>query len=438
MTDSNLVCIIGGGIAGLTRALHEVNCGKKVILLEQGDRLGGRCGSFYDAPSARFLDYCPHVFLNCCPAFKALMDETSLTPFWKMHAELNFYPPETTSQDAPSKFTECSALPGLLRFLPALRRLKFFTALEKIQLVRELLALKSATSFSGTFQQWLDARKSTGRLSTRFYEPVILSALSCELDKASFETAKMVFDKSFFQQRNGWNFALAKQPLGTIFGERFSQLLRSKNVAIRTKSTVRRLILDSAQNRVTAAELSSGERIEADSFVLAADFRNSIRLIKPLSELKADFVPRAISCVHFWTQKPVVPVRHAIFLERLIQWLFIESEPTPAEGERRGYYSQSVISASDGAIGDRSDPMSETNFNTRFLDEIHQINPDCQVLRYRTIHFRNAVFEPSEQWHQAQKKIVSPYNNLTLIGDWTSPRWPATMEAAVESSQSPV
>jgi phytoene desaturase len=47
MTDTKHdVIIIGGGLAGLSAAAHLAKAGKKVVLFEQQDKLGGYCTSF--------------------------------------------------------------------------------------------------------------------------------------------------------------------------------------------------------------------------------------------------------------------------------------------------------------------------------------------------------------------------------------------------------
>ena len=64
--NRNRTVVIGGGLAGLSAAWNAARAGQDVVVLERSPYLGGRCMSIYDNGSQRWIDNCPHVFLECC------------------------------------------------------------------------------------------------------------------------------------------------------------------------------------------------------------------------------------------------------------------------------------------------------------------------------------------------------------------------------------
>lgn len=55
------------------------------------------------------------------------------------------------------------------------------------------------------------------------------------------------------------------------------------------------------------------------------------------------------------------------------------------------------------------------------------------ILRSLVIKTNDATFSAQPQFQHLRQSIHSPWDNLTLAGDWTQPDLPATLEAAAES-----
>ena len=66
MQESKRYIIIGGGISGLAAAkfIRKAEPEAKICLYESSNRLGGRCGSFYDKQLGCKLDYATHAVLK--------------------------------------------------------------------------------------------------------------------------------------------------------------------------------------------------------------------------------------------------------------------------------------------------------------------------------------------------------------------------------------
>lgn len=75
MTDQDII-IIGGGLSGLSAAIHLQKAGRKVLLLEATDRVGGRVKT--DLVNGFRMDHGFQVFLTEYPEAQQLLDYTSL------------------------------------------------------------------------------------------------------------------------------------------------------------------------------------------------------------------------------------------------------------------------------------------------------------------------------------------------------------------------
>ena len=88
MENSRTYHIIGAGIAGLyiAKLIKEKYPLSSVILYEAAEKIGGRCGSFYDADFNCNCDYATHVVLNCNKKTKNLLGKKKIRHplrFWE-------------------------------------------------------------------------------------------------------------------------------------------------------------------------------------------------------------------------------------------------------------------------------------------------------------------------------------------------------------------
>lgn len=417
--NRNRTVVIGGGLAGLSAAWKAAQTGQSVVILERSPYLGGRCMSIYDNVSQRWIDNCPHVFLECCTGVKDLFTQTGLIQYWKPEREFYFYPPGKPAQ-TPRRFAASKSLPGMLSLAPATFNLNYLSVKEKLRLVCDMLAIKRQKTFAGSFAQWLDKRKTGKSVRTLFYEPIVLSALSCDLDKPCYEIVRKVFVDSFFKGKNQWNFYLPTIPFRELLDVKLADELTKWGVEIRRNCSVTNL--ERTRSRIRAAVLSTGERILASDFVLATNFKSVLKLYPPALPLANAYEPESISCVHFWTDSPFIPTPHGVFPGRTVQWIFSGTQ------DALGYYSCVVSSGTNSWINKKN------GFVSQVKQELSELNHTAKILRLKAVHWADAVHVPSCEWIASRRQwfhqTPAP-ENLALVGDWTSSEWPATMEAAV-------
>ncbi|MEX0703125.1 MAG: hydroxysqualene dehydroxylase HpnE [Planctomycetales bacterium] len=463
------VLIVGGGLAGLACAEGLSRHGVPVTVLESRDRLGGRASSFLDRATGTLIDNCQHVSMGCCTNFARFCEETGIAPFFRREPCLHFIGP-----DGKTNHFAASRWPAPFHLFPALRGLSYLDLRTRRAIVRGLRALaRTGPVEAGAvrFDRWLIEHDQPPEAVERFWEVVLVSALSESLDRIDAASARKVFVDAFIANRRGWEVRVPTVPLDELYGATLTERLRFRGVGIRMNAGVERVIVNGES--AMGVELRDGSTISAAHVVLAVPHHRALDLLpealrahnalRSIAELES----APISSVHFWFDRPITDLPHAVLVGRLSQWMFnrgVTSEelpvasaecgvrnaespedsprPTPHSALRtphsrhsqlvtRRYYYQIVISASRTL---RGRPQAETI--AAVLAELREIWPaarEATVHHARLVTEHRAVFSATPEADRLRPPQQSPVPNLQLAGDWTRTGWPATMEGAVRS-----
>jgi squalene-associated FAD-dependent desaturase len=434
------VAIVGGGLAGLAVAVALAERGFEITLFEARRQLGGRAGSFWDAEADAWVDHCQHVSLGCCTNLADFCTRTGLAELLRHDRTLHFFGPD-------GRRCEVSAsgwLPAPLHLLPALWRLKYLSARERLRIMfalRSLARTPAEDDASGqTIGLWLREHGQSERAIELFWTPVIVSALSETIERTAVPAVRKVFVDAFLGDRRGFEMQVPSVPLGEFYGERLERWLREHGVAVRLECAVKRIVGSAAG--VKEIELANGERVVVDAVILAVPWRRMNELPcealrDALPELKnvEQFESAPISAVHLWFDGAITELPHAVLPGRLSQWVFNHGVQDLAgdTGETvvRGHYYQVVISASRELDG-----QSREETIGKVREELAAVWPaanQTKLIKARLITQQHAVFSPLAGSERLRPKQKTSVPNLFLAGDWTATGWPATMEGAVRS-----
>ncbi len=424
--------IVGGGLAGLAAATTLSTAGLPVILLETRPRLGGRASSFVDQSTGEQIDNCQHVSLGCCTHYDWLCQQLAISDQFHNWQELSFVGP-----DGRISRLKNSWLPAPLHLTGALCRLKYLTWKDRLAIARGMRALVQ-TAHQGpvvneqAFSEWLAGTRQTANAVGRFWQVVLVSALSETLENITVAHARKVFVDAFLIHRGGWHVRTPALPLDSLYGRAVEQWAEHNTVDLRLKCGVRAIRCEA--DRCLGVELRSGEFLPADAVVSTVPYYQLPPLladgplqdhptVKALSQLES----APISSVHLWFDRPVVPLPHAVLIDRLSQWVFARNVD-PANGR---YYYQVVISASRDLAG-----RNQHEIAAEVIAELADIWPiinEAQLLHQRVVTEHRAVFSVRPGADALRPVQQSPISNLQWAGDWTQTGWPATMEGAVRS-----
>ena len=431
--------VVGGGLAGLSSAVALASAGWQVRLFEQRPFLGGRATS-YVLPSGEHVDNCQHVTFGCC---------TNLDDFCNRigsQKKIRFFD-KLVLQDPQGRrgVMQAGILPAPLHLTGSFLTFAPLGIKDKLGIARAMWSILRRRGQLDVPPQtsmldWLQQMKQSSAAIERFWKPVLISALSEELDRIDVHYGAMVFWKSVLSNKAGYKMGVPAVALGELYdGCRAEIEKRGGEVTFR--SPLRAIHIDAGK---LVGLIFEGGRVEiADAYLLALPHQVIADLLSPES-VTADpalanvrnIQDASITGVHLWFDRRVMDEPYLTLLETTTQWIFNKTAlygrangagPEAAAGQ----YLQLVISASDDLLQKSRQEIVET-----CLAEVRHALPrarDANVTKSTVIKEATATFSPRPGVDLLRPPQKSRIGRLYLAGDWTATGWPATMEGAVRS-----
>ncbi len=424
------VAVIGGGLAGMAAAIRIAESAE-VHLFEAKSRLAGHAGSFFDAESGQWFDYCQHVSMGCCTNLADFLQRTGIADQFQRYRQLFF----VTSGGKLFPFRATPLLPAPLHLVGALGRMKWLSWRERRQIATALLKLarRPGSAEEPSVLAWLRETNQSPEAIRLFWETILISALGETLDRAGFNAARRVMLTGFLANRGAWHVLVPRLPLAELFGVRAVAELERRGVTVHRGRAVRRLVGEG--ERITALELGEESPRPFDGFVLAVPWRQAATILTAtgLSELlpasgEKRLAAAPITGIHFELDRPLTTLPHAVLLGGKGHWLFV---PPFGQGEEGTWRCQVVISASRSLAEQSKEEVIREIFTE--LQSYFPAGGEVKLLRGRVVTEHDAVFSPAPGSEALRPPQQTMFANLALAGDWTRTGWPATMEGAVRS-----
>jgi squalene-associated FAD-dependent desaturase len=426
------VAIISGGLAGLAAGCALADSGFRVTVFERRPYLGGRASSYQHPGTGEVVDNCQHVLFGSCTNLIAFYRTIGILDKIRWFDRMTFIEP-----GGRQSILEPTFLPAPLHVTPSFLKFRFLNARDKLALsaALTLLMLGTPKDDGRSFQDWLIQHHQTQAAIERFWKPILVSALSEELDRIAIPYAAQVVRESMkapIARRMG----IPTVPLTHLY-DAASTYITARGGQVRLRSSV-----------LSIPPLDSGFRVRTqereeyyDYGVLAVPFDVAGKLLselpgcEELTENISHFSTSPITGVHLWFDRQISDLPHAILLDRTIQWMFHKSillaPRATAEVVATPSYVELVISSSKSLIN-----KSRQEIIDMALNELREFFPkarEANLMKATVIKEVNATFSPSPGIDSYRPAIATPWPHLFLAGDWTSTGWPATMEGAVRS-----
>ena len=463
------VAIAGGGLAGLAAACALADSGFRVTLFERRPYLGGRASSYEHPGTGEVVDNCQHVLFRVCTNLVEFYRRIGVEDKIRWYDEITFIEP-----GGRTSVMHASPLPAPLHTAPSFLRFPFLNAKDKFAISRAIAALTLAAprDTGESFLDWCHHHAQTNNTIERFWKPILVSALSEDLDLISISYAAQVVRESM-KSPEARHMGVPALPLTDLYNHA-GDYLRARHGEIRFRSSLESFSSDSSQVqiRIEDKEQGSQEGSNESSFdylVLALPFNNVATVLPetpdaaPLREQLTHFESCPITGIHLWFDRQITDLDHAVLLNRTIQWLFHKSrlllttrnaaiaKKPDSQHDREGHdssrainnptdggalapegsYIELVVSASKSLID-----KSRAEIVDLALAEVREFFPAARaasLVKSTVIKEVHATYSPRPGIDTYRPPQVTPWPRVFLAGDWTATGWPATMEGAVRS-----
>lgn len=413
------IAVIGAGWAGLSAAVRLVRRAN-VTLFEAGKQAGGRARTLGGGKSGfSFLDNGQHIMLGAYRSVLKLMAQTGVReedafvrqPLqWYLHGGLQF---------------QTAALPAPLHILTGLLCGKNITFSNKIKLLRDMNALKARhrkKPVDMSVDAWLVSRNTPRKLVAEFWQPLVWGALNTPLEQTSLNILCNVLADGVWADRAGSDYLLPKTDLSNIIAEPALKFLQKHGAEIRMETRVPRL-----ENLPDGHVSVGGEAFDAAVLAVAPYHAEALMPSETPEHIRAAYGAigyRAITTVYLRYAHAVnLPVPISGFSDGTAQWLVSRGAlGLPPEEVA------AVISVSDH-VG----ALKPEEWAGRVHADVLRICPEagspvaCRVITEKraTAAAETGRTPPDTAWLH--------HRRIYPCGDYLHPRYPATLEAAVQS-----
>src|SRR5258708_5889470 len=363
------VVIAGGGLAGLAAACALSDAGFRVTLFEKRPFLGGRASSWEHPGTGEIVDNCQHVLFRLCTNLMEFYNRIGVADQIRWFDQMNFIEP-----GGRISVMKSSPLPAPLHTAPSFWKFSFLGTADKLSISRALipLTLTKQRDTGQSFQKWLDQHRQTKKAVERFWKPILISALSEELDLISISAAAQVIRESM-KSPGARQMGVPTVPLTDLY-DKAGDYIRARGGVLNFRQPIEGFTTDSSQVRlelrqnqnqpnegVPSFSRSVREGGDFDFLVIALPFDALNRILPEspksatLREQITHFENSPITGVHLWFDRQISDLDHAVLLDRTIQWMFHKSRLQPmrtqdTNGAATGSYIALVVSSSKSLI----------------------------------------------------------------------------------------
>jgi squalene-associated FAD-dependent desaturase len=433
------VVVIGAGFAGLSAAVRLVDAGRRVVVVEEAPRLGGRATAFTDRETGERVDNGQHVLFGCYRetyAFLRRLGTDTLAPLQRRLSLTMIGPHGERSQlECPDWRPPWHLAGGVLRWraMPLSDRL---TAVRLMRLLGDVrregaAAVAARVPAEQTVSQWLEAQGQSISLSDWLWRPLAIAALNQSPDEAAAAPFVRVLGELFGPRVEDSAIGMASVPLDELYAEPARRVVEAAGGAVLQKSPARiRIGLDGGIESVDAASV----RIEARAVISTVPWHALGRIwtdgaptsMQPLIANATALGSSPIVTVNFWFDERVMSEPFVGLVGGPMHWVFDKSAIFTTVG---GHLS---IVAS-GAVGLAAlDNAAITAAARGQLEQALPATAKVRLVRTVVVREQRATFSlaPGSPPRPAAE---TPIRGFYLAGDWTDTGLPGTIEGAVRS-----
>ncbi len=428
--------VMGGGLAGLSAAVHLVDNGFEVTLLELEEELGGRAMSWVDGDGDT-IDNALHVFFPHYVNILGFFEKVGAADPVRWTKTLTYYKQEGdaahfTPYDLPAplhglslaRFHHIGPL-DLMRFGPAAMRALSMNE-EGVKYYDRMTAEEFLHRY-GVSQKLIDNMLRAMLNGLTFLEPYEVSAKTMAYWIRNLTTSSESIRVGF-----------ARGGLGEIYVERAAEYIKSQGGRVTRGVGVKSVNVKNGE--VQSITPTKGRNMRADVYVSALPYA-VLRRVLP-EELygyryfrnlwRFEEAPSLSAMV--WFDRKVLQLPNiATGIGTVFNWFADLTQVVPEAFPQEGSVLELVITPCAHLL-----PLSDERIMDMVVEDIRKILPGArhaEVLKRNLVRDRQGVFAQRPHMDKYRPVQRTPLANLYLCGDYTMAGHSAGMEGAVVSGK---
>lgn len=422
--------VIGAGCAGLACATQLAESGKRVLVLEKRNILGGRACSYPDPQTGEILDNGQHLLLGCYEETILFLKRIGQENF--LHFYSGFQTP-MIGPDGSKTFLKTFSLPAPLHLLFGLLNYRALSWSDRWSIVCAAAKMRKTNPELQNIScsTWLGSLNQSKETCDKFWDLVILATLNISPDKAPANLLQVVMQKGFMASTKASRVGLAKVGLSDLYANPAMTYLEKKGSAVRNNQTVEQILIKAG--KVWGVKLYGGEVVECENVVCTVppSALNKIKFLEQKLNREIQktqsLIPSPIVSFHFWTDAPSMKDTYVGFWGTNFHWAFQKSKVYHDENTKHWTL---VASGADHMIGKSKEEL--TVLATKELSAMPEFK-HANITRAKMVFEREATWVPPLKDVSGRLNTVTPVKGFYLAGDWTDTGLPCTIESAVLS-----
>jgi len=425
---SRQVLILGGGLAGLTAALHLATSGHAVTVLEQADHVGGR---LFHAP--------PPILLEAHSATWSLLNSLGNDSAARQlrHTPLEFL----QASGARIQFLHLP-LPSPLNTLLGTTLFQGLSMRDRWHLLSFLERTWEQDPplpndlDSRAADEWLTSIGQSEPARHGIWNSLARLLLGAPLPLVSAGLFMRTLRRCFLTGARATKLIVPPQGVDAFLLAPLKAHLDNLGVQFRLHATVAQLHF--AQHRVTSVELTDRSRLTADWYISALPHNRLTPLLpervvthyayfQQLSHLSES----SMLVVRLHLDRPVDRTQLVLLERKTFHWMIRHADET-----RRNQASVIWVTAvgEPGLL-----PQSQEDLIRLAQEDVAATFPSetplPHVLDAEILRLPSAMLAARPGAQQFRPLSTSPFTNFLLAGAWTDTGWPANLESAILSGQ---